>query len=154
MEFLVPEAGSLATSIRVVPNKPVDSVAQEWSMFDQVSGDPIAILDIVFSKSSLPLSRLTESMTITFNIDEAVQTDSSIWRFGGEPIYCSDGVDTSNGIQFSIENNGKALIARIKSVQDAWQTFNFAFIGLHQNVATGQCEMFSSADPGGGYGRR
>ena len=152
MEFNVPQGGSAICHINVYPAEPVNGVAQSWKMVNTTVAPPqdVDTLDIRFALASSPEQRQSERMIIVFSMTADAQTANYSWRFAnGGIIYCEGEADYLNDICSDISVDGKVLTASIQCLTDIPEPFNFSFLALRRDNLSGECGLFSSADPGG-----
>ena len=156
MDFKVPRGGSAICHIDVYPVEPVNGSAQNWKMVNTSVEPPqeLDTLEISFALASTPQQRQSERMILVFSIADAVQTAADSWRFAqGGTMYCEGKADYLNDIDFELSGDGKVLTASIQCLTDIPEAFNFSFLAIRRDNKSGECHLFSSADPGGGVRR-
>ncbi len=157
MTFTVAQGGSKICHLEVHPALPENGVAQVWKMFD-TSVSPakeVEKLDVDFAIKSSPEQRQSERMIFVFSLAQSAQTATTSWRFLADGLmYCEGKADYINDIELELSNNGKVLTASIDCPTDIAETFNFSFVAMAKENASGFCKIYASADPGGTVGRR
>ncbi|MFK8050963.1 MAG: hypothetical protein AB8B81_21225 [Halioglobus sp.] len=154
MEFNVLRGSSNICHIEVYPLLPVNGDAQPWKMIEN-SGQEVDSLEVWFSAVSTRQQRQSERMVFVFNISETVQSKDVSWRFAsGGLMYCETEADYLDNISLETTDNGKTLIATFKCLTDTTENFNFSFLAIYKENASGECRVLASADPGGSNGRR
>ncbi|MEM8564679.1 MAG: hypothetical protein AAGF57_20730, partial [Pseudomonadota bacterium] len=72
------------------------------------------------------------------------------WRFiHNGLIYCENEADDLDRIKFELINDGKVIVGSIKCLSDLEEQFNYSFLALCRDNTSGECRIFSSADPRG-----
>ncbi len=158
MKFKIKKGESRIQHFTLVPESPVDGKAVPWT-FTPVGNKPdaevgVENLKIEFSKKSSKGQKQTERLVLIFQIPAAKAKDLYSWRFFGDGLlYCEGGEDYLDRISTEITDNAKSLVLTIKCLSDEVEKFNFSFLAMRRTVATGECHIFSSADPDGEVGR-
>ena len=156
MRIEIPQGESRSLTFTLTPQAPKDGQAQDWKFVcDSIAADThISELDIVFSSASTPAQRLSESLTMKINMDSSVQTDKSIWRFAAQGlVFATDGRDNKRCFELASTNDCNQLIVDVTCLDNEGEDFKFSFLAMETDLASGECRIFASADPGGHTGR-
>ncbi|MEM6483919.1 MAG: hypothetical protein AAF662_02875 [Pseudomonadota bacterium] len=153
----VPRAQSRILNLKLTPELPVDGVSQDWKFTcDSIVKDAhITGLDIVFSSASTRSERLSESLVLRISIDRSVQTSVSIWRFAPQGLYfASNERDYKRCFDLVTTDGGNQLIATVTCLDNEGEDFKFSFLAMNTDLKSGECRIYSSADPEGSVRRR
>ncbi|MFV8817274.1 hypothetical protein [Haliea sp. E17] len=156
MDFIIPQGGSSVCEINVEPLPPGNSKAQPWKMTNVTAKPPVEVdtLDMIFSKNSSKAERQIEKMVLVFSIPPSSNAGGYNWRFFGDGLmYCDGKEDYLDRISPAISNNGKTLTLTVSCLGDQAEDFAFSFLAIRQDKVSGECQIFSSEDPGGSTNR-
>jgi hypothetical protein len=141
---------------QVYPQRPRDGQAQPWRVVN-TSERPrkdVESFDISFRKRSTPSERQSERMILVFTIADKVQTAAESWRFvHGGVMYCEGKADYRDDLSFEMSADGTVLTATARALSDGDEEFQFAFLAMRRDNASGECAVYSSRDPGGKISR-
>ena len=157
MAFVVPQGSSDIRHLSLTPVEPIGGIAQPWVMKDITANPPVEVqeLNTEFSLNSSPDQRLLERMIFVITIDDSVQTSQESWRFiNGGMMYCEGEADYLDDVNTGTSNDQKTLSLSVKCLTNIDEEFNFSFLAVRKDNATGQCDIFASPDPRGSSGRR
>ncbi|MEM1142637.1 MAG: hypothetical protein AAGI88_08630 [Pseudomonadota bacterium] len=157
MQFDIPQGESQTRTFTLTPQLPVSGQAQEWKLICDSDSEKthISTLDIFFSSASSPAERLSESFTMKINIDSAVQTSKSVWRFAAQGmIFATNGGDDKRCFEVVSGNDSNQLVVTVTCLDNAGESFKFSFLAMETTLESGECRIFASADPDGNTGRR
>ena len=155
MKFRVPRGQSAVCHFDVHPATPVEGRAVEWRVVDtsERKHRDVDSFDIRFRRASTPLQRQSERMILVFTIADKADKGAS-WRFvHGGVMYCEGKADYRDDLSFEMSSDGMVLTATAKCLSDGDEEFQFAFLALRRDNTSGECQVYSSADPGGKIGR-
>lgn len=157
MKFQIPCGQSSVRHFDVYPLLPVDGKAQEWRVVDTSDSEKpqdVDTFEIRFRKQSTPLQRQSERMILVFTIADSAQSTVASWRFvHGGVMYCEGKADYRDDLAFEMSADGMVLTATAKCLSDGDEEFQFSFLALRRDNVSGECRVYSSADPGGNIGR-
>ncbi len=156
MKFDIPCGQSRVCQFDVYPAQPVDGQAVDWRVEDTATGKSLDAtgFDIRFSKKSTPIQRQVERLILVFTIMQPEAPDVASWRFvHGGVMYCEGKADYRDDLCFEMSSDGRVLTATAKCLMDGDEEFQFSFLALRRDNVSGECQVYSSADPGGKVGR-
>lgn len=156
MDFNVPQGASTICHFDVSPETPVNGVAQNWKVELTSGGAPQEVdrFDIIFKLASKPQQRQVERMVMVFSMAESVQTADVSWRFlQSGVLYCEGQGDDLDRIALEMSDDNRVVTATVKCLTDQTENFQFSFVALRKENASGECQVYASEDPGGSAGR-
>lgn len=156
MKFSIPCGQSQVCQFDVYPAQPDKGHASDWRVVNTANGKELnkEQFDIEFSKKSTPMQRQVERMILVFTIAQPEEPEVASWRFvHGGVMYCEGKADYRDDLSFDMSSDGRVLTATAKCLSDGDEQFQFSFLALRRDNLSGECHIYSSADPGGKVGR-
>ena len=155
MKFRVPQGGSIITHLNLHPKVPDDNVVQVWPL--SLSEDPHEELEeiwIDFDINSTPRQRRVEQAIFVIQLMADVEGDAAWWRFATDGlIFAPTSRDILDDLETRVHENKSILTLTVTCRSDIEQHFNFRFLGLRIETASGEGVIYSSRDPLGGIRR-
>jgi hypothetical protein len=156
MKFDIQCGQSSVSHFEVYPAQPDDGHAKEWRVADMSAPAQTEVdsFDIRFRKKSTPMQRQVERMILVFTMAQPERPEVASWRFvHGGVMYCEGKADYRDDLAFEMSSDGRVLTATAKCLSDGDEQFQFSFLALRRDNVSGECQVYSSADPGGKIGR-
>lgn len=157
MEIKVDKGRQVTLNFKLTPTLPVKGQAGDWKLICEEAPDMghVERLDVVFDSRTPMNQRRNEYATLIVELDDAVQSKSENWRFMPPGMVFAPGhEDVKNCFHYEVDNDLGTLKINICCLDNAGESFKFSFLAMHTDVASGECRILASADPGGSAGRK
>ncbi len=157
MEINVPKGQRLTLNFKLTPTLPIDGQAGDWQLICEQAPElgHVKTLDFVFDSRTPMRQRRNELATLVIELDEAIQTKAENWRFMAPGmVFAPDDGDDKDCFSCRVDADMSTLNIDVCCLDNDGETFKFSFLAMYTDVASGECRILASADPGGSAGRK